>query len=138
MFGIEVLHSLTHINRLYGSHSDISRSSVNDVSSATVTLVREVLFGIEVLHLLTHTVAIVTFLDPAVRTVQYNYNITHAFCLMRGAHVFQRGQGNNHACTYKFTQLQNTHDSYTGHFHVCAIYFLCASKLVIQLMLQVL
>ena len=126
------------MNRLYGSCSDISRSSVNDVSSATVTLVRKVLFDIEILHLLTHTVAIVTFLDSAVRTVQYNYNFTHAFCLTHGAHIFQRGQRNNHTCTYKFTRLQNMRDSYTGHFYTCAIYFSCESKLVIQLMLQVL
>ena len=71
-------------------------------------------------------------------TVQLQLHITHMFCLMRGARMFQRGQRNNHTCTYKFTRLQKTCDSYTGHFHVCAIYFSCESKLVIQLMLQML
>ena len=57
---------------------------------------------------------------------------------MRGACVFQRGQRNNHACTYKFTRLQNTHDSYTSRSYVCAIYqFLvlsvCELRLVTQL-----
>ena len=69
-------------------------------------------------------------------TVQSNYNFTHALYLMRGARVFQRGQRNNHACTYKFTRLQNIRDSYTNCSHVCAIYFLvlsaCESKLVTQ------
>ena len=57
-------------------------------------------------------------------TVQSNYNFTHALYLMRGARVFQHGQRNNQAYTYKFTCLQNTCDSYTTHFHKCAIYFL--------------
>ena len=54
---------------------------------------------------------------------QSNYKFTHTFCLTCGAHVFQRGQRNDHAYTFKFTRLQNTHDSYTGHFHTCAIHF---------------
>ena len=46
-------------------------------------------------------------------TVQSDYNFTHALYLTRGARVFQRGQRNNYACTYKFTRLQNTRDYYT-------------------------
>ena len=69
-------------------------------------------------------------------TVQSNYNFTHALYLKRGARVFQRGQRNNHACTYKFTRLQNTRDSYMSCSHACAIYFLvlstCESRLVTQ------
>ena len=42
-------------------------------------------------------------------TVQSNYNFTHALYLTRGARMFQRGQRNNHACTYKFTRLQIKH-----------------------------
>ena len=36
--------------------------------------------------------------------------------------VLHCGQGNNHVCTYKFTRLQNTCDSYTIRSHACAIY----------------
>ena len=42
-------------------------------------------------------------------TVQSNYNFTHALYLTGGARVFQRGQRNNHVCTYKFTPLQIKH-----------------------------
>ena len=38
--------------------------------------------------------------------VQSNYNFTHALYLMCIARMFQRGQRNNHTCTYKFTHLQ--------------------------------
>ena len=55
-------------------------------------------------------------------TVQSNYNFTHALHLTCGARVCQRGQRNNHACTYKFTCLQNTRDSYMSFSHACAIY----------------
>ena len=65
-------------------------------------------------------------------TVQSNYNFTHALYPTRVAHVFQRGPRNNHACTYKFTRLQNTCDSYTSHSHACAICFACESRLVTQ------
>ena len=68
--------------------------------------------------------------------VQSNYNFTHALYLMCGARVFQCGQRNNHVCTYKFTRLQNTRDSYTKPSHAYTIYFLvlsaCESRLVTQ------
>ena len=65
-------------------------------------------------------------------TVQSNYNLYARYT----SRVFQRGQGNNHACTYKFTLLQNTCDSYMSCSHACAIYYLvlsvCESRLVTQ------
>ena len=39
----------------------------------------------------------------------FAYGTVHMLYLTRGARMFQRGQRNNHACTYKFTHLQIKH-----------------------------
>ena len=67
-----------------------------------------------------------------VRMVQTNYNFTHALYHTRDAHMFQRGEKNNRACTFKFTRLcKTTRDCYIDRFHTCALVLLaCKSRLV--------
>ena len=64
--------------------------------------------------------------------VQANYNFTHALYHTCEPRVLQRGERNNHACKFKFTQLCITmQDFYTSRFHACAIYSLvCKLRLV--------
>ena len=57
----------------------------------------------------------------------------HTCIIPHACYIVER---NNHACTYKFTHLHNTCDSYTSRSHMCAIYFLvlsaCESRLLTQ------
>ena len=55
---------------------------------------------------------------------------------MRGARVFQRGQRNNHVCTYKFTRLQKhawfLHEPFSRVCHIFLVLSVCESKIVTQ------